>query len=303
MATVPRKPRYTPAMLDFSAERDAVPPKDASTVVVVRDAADGPEVFCVERHVRSGFLGGAVVFPGGKLADGDRSERWQRLTTPLSARSRSLAADESAARAFAVAALRELLEEAALLPVVGAHVDSERALSLRAELAERGRATDESNAFADLLEAHDLVLDTARLEGLARWVTPVAESRRYDTRFYLLSLDEEQAGAHDAHETTQSFWATPRRVLARWEADEIFLAPPTSSTLTTLAAARDVSHALELARAHSQEPICPYFVMDGEQAILALPGDPLYPERHEVTADAPTRFVMRDGRFVAERAP
>jgi hypothetical protein len=47
-------------------------PKPASTVVLVRDGASGLEVFLVRRHSDAAFMGGAHVFPGGGVDDGDR---------------------------------------------------------------------------------------------------------------------------------------------------------------------------------------------------------------------------------------
>ncbi len=290
-------------MLDFDPEREPVTPKDAATVAVVREAAGSLEVFCVKRHARSGFLGGAVVFPGGKVDVRDRSEHWQELSTDLGPRARSFADDEETARSFAVAALRELLEEAAILPVEGGELDGEQAIELRSELATRAASGSEAHAFAELLRERGLKADTSRLEALARWITPAAESRRYDTRFYILPLPGRQHGAHDRHETTDSFWASPDDVLARWERGEIFLAPPTVRTLEVLLPATDIESAVAIARAQRLEPVCPFFAMDGDQAVLALPGDPLYPEPAPAPdGTQPTRFVFEDGRFLPRRA-
>ena len=43
----------------------------ASTVVVMRDAAAGPEIFMVRRHEQTAFMGGAFVFPGGRVDPAD----------------------------------------------------------------------------------------------------------------------------------------------------------------------------------------------------------------------------------------
>ncbi len=287
-------------MLDLDADRPPVAPRDAATVVVVRQASGAVELFCVKRHARSGFLGGAVVFPGGKVDAADAHEQWQELSTPLSTRARELAGSVELARTFAVAALRELLEEAAILPVAGTDLDAEAALLLREELARESAAV---GAFATLLRRQGLVVDTGRLEALWRWVTPAAESRRYDTRFYVLPVPGGQSGEHDAHETTSSFWATPHRMLEQWERGEIFLAPPTVRTAEIFRQARSVDEALQIARAQSLAPVCPFFVMDGDRAVLALPGDPLFPDAGPAPADpsAPTRFEMDGGRFVGRR--
>jgi 8-oxo-dGTP pyrophosphatase MutT (NUDIX family) len=291
-------------MLDFDPNRQAVTPRDAATVVVVRPATVGIEVFAVKRHARSGFMGGALVFPGGKVDAADRSPGWALRSTPLSSRALSLASDPGAALGFAIAALRELLEEAAILPVTGGELDAEAALALRAELTARtGAGATPSEALLELLQTRGLSADAGRLEPLSRWITPAAETRRYDTRFYLMPLPERQSGRHDEHETTMSLWKTPAELLELWARGEVFLAPPTSRTLDLLSEARDVDDAIAIARAHPLDSLCPFFTQDGDQVVLALPGDPLYPEAAPAPADprAPTRFVMEAGRFVPRR--
>jgi 8-oxo-dGTP pyrophosphatase MutT (NUDIX family) len=241
-------------------------------------------------------MGGAVVFPGGKVDAADHDPRWEGRTTPLAARARELDRDSSAARAFAVAALRETFEEAAILSTAST-IDGAAVEHLRRRLESGVR-------FVDLMDESDLVLDTGRLEPFARWITPVREPRRFDTRFYLLALPEGQHGAHDRRETTESFWDTPRSVLERWERGEIVLAPPTSHTLETFARASTLEEARRIASRQSLGPVCPCFVQDGDSLILTLPGDPLHPEPVSEALDpnAPTRFVLEGSRFKSSRA-
>ncbi len=293
-------------MLSFDPSREPATPKPAATVVVVREPRPGKiEVFFVKRHAASGFMGGALVFPGGKLADADARPEWAKSSTGVSARCLELAPTEPEARAFAIAALRELLEEAAILPLRGTALDDAALLSLRDALNARTKeGRDGAEAFYEACMERSLRLDSGRLEAFARWITPAAEPRRYDTRFYLLPLAEAQSGRHDEHETTQSFWATPEDVLARWAKQEVFLAPPTTRVLDLLCPMTTIDEAKELARAQRLEPICPFVVMDKDRVVLALPGDPLFPEPAPAPSDprAPTRFVMQDGRFLPERA-
>jgi 8-oxo-dGTP pyrophosphatase MutT (NUDIX family) len=48
-------------------------PRAAATVMLLRDDPQGGvEVYLIQRHHKSGFLGGAYAFPGGKVDDADR---------------------------------------------------------------------------------------------------------------------------------------------------------------------------------------------------------------------------------------
>jgi len=291
-------------MLDLDASRAGVTPLPASTVIVGRTDDSGQvEVFCVKRHHKSGFLGGAVVFPGGKVDSGDADPAWRARRTGLAPRSSALA--ENAA-GFAVAALRETLEEAAIMPVLGDGLNASGANRLRQELSARvNQGAAAGAAFRELLEQEQLVLDTARLLPLWRWTTPTAEKRRFETVFYWLELPPEQVGESDLHETTQGFWGTPRSLIERWEGGDIFLAPPTSRSLELLAELGALGDVHALAGRHALDPICPELVFEGSTTILALPGDVLHSEASPVRGneDGPTRFVLEEQRFIGRRAP
>lgn len=276
-------------MLDFDPNRAAPKPRDASTVIVLRenDSAGTLEVFCVKRHARSGFLGGAVVFPGGKVDVSDTLPGWEAMTTAPSPRSLAFESESANARALAVAACRELLEEATILPALPATLD---AVDLR-------RSIDERTLYEALGE-RGLTLDIAKLLPFGRWVTPEAESRRFDARFYLLALPPGQEGDHDRHETTSSFWASPREILQRFFEGEIMLAPPTTRALELLTRAPGLEAAARIAEAQCLEPICPVFVTGESSPFLALPGDPAHPVR-ERRVDGATRFIMQDGKFIS----
>jgi 8-oxo-dGTP pyrophosphatase MutT (NUDIX family) len=46
-------------------------PRQAASIVVLRDADDGPEVLLVQRNPEQRFMGGAWVFPGGAVHSDD----------------------------------------------------------------------------------------------------------------------------------------------------------------------------------------------------------------------------------------
>jgi 8-oxo-dGTP pyrophosphatase MutT (NUDIX family) len=285
-------------LLNFDPNRDPAAPRDAATVIVIRDTVAGLEAFCVLRHPRSSFLGGAVVFPGGKVDAADGDDAWHGLTEEPHPRSIAFVSASASARTLAIAACRETLEEAGIVPVDGAVTDLD---ALRAEIAAPADAGGGPGALADALARRGHALALGALVPFSRWITPAAEPRRFDARFYLLVLPPGQVGKHDDHETTMSFWGRPIDVLDRAARGEIFLAPPTTRALELLADVGDVRGALTLAEEQTLEPICPLFIAS-DPPYLALPGDPSHevPDRR---IGGPTRFVLRDGRFVSEGAP
>ena len=93
-----------------------VPARDAATIMLVRDASDGLEVCMLRRHLNSDFVGGAYVFPGGKVDEDDRSELAQTVCAGRTDAQASEILDVgSGGLAFFVAALRECFEEAGIL--------------------------------------------------------------------------------------------------------------------------------------------------------------------------------------------
>ena len=90
-------------------------PRPAATVVVLRDSPAGPEVFMVRRHEGTAFMGGAHVFPGGRVdaADGDADESWCDGVEHAVSQLDGLPKPQ--ALAYHVAAARELFEEAGVL--------------------------------------------------------------------------------------------------------------------------------------------------------------------------------------------
>ncbi|MFO0643802.1 MAG: hypothetical protein U0183_31540 [Polyangiaceae bacterium] len=286
-------------MLDLKLDRAPTEPRPAATLLLLRDGDEGLEIFCVVRNAASRFLGGAVVFPGGKVDAGDASPELVSHARGLPASRDGFCANDDELRAFAVAALRESLEEAALLPL------SEGALS-DAELGALRERLAAGASFASLLGERGLVVDLSSLHPFARWVTPEAEARRYDTRFFLCRAPEGQTGAHDDGETTASFWATPAAVLGRFDRGEIALAPPTHRCLELLAPVANVDAALAVAATVCLLPICPRLVEvpheGGTTLALVLPGDAEHTVP-EARVPGSSRYVLRDGKFVPEDGP
>lgn len=262
-----------------------VRPRDAATVVLLRAGGGTAEVFLVKRHGKSAFMGGAYVFPGGKL-DATDGEVVDLVGEEVAARCRAALeptpgrtlSTEEATGLFAAAA-RELFEEAGVLLVEGVG-DVSRYASWRTKLQE-GEAT-----FVDFLRSEGLTPDLDRLVYWSHWITPSLEKRRYDTRFFLVELPEGQTPVHDRKETTEEAWMTAADALAAQARGEVFLPPPTQRTLEEIGdgGAKEV---FERARGRSVAPILPKVALIDERITILLPWDPEYPTTEGESLDVP----------------
>ena len=52
-------------------EGEVTEPRQAASIIVLRDSPEGPEVLLVQRNPSQRFMGGAWVFPGGAVHDAD----------------------------------------------------------------------------------------------------------------------------------------------------------------------------------------------------------------------------------------
>jgi 8-oxo-dGTP pyrophosphatase MutT (NUDIX family) len=263
-------------------------PRDASTVVLLRDAARGVEVFMVRRHRASGFMGDAFVFPGGKLDDADSSERVLARTRGRTIEEAKIVLGEpdldARALGLFVAAIRETFEEAGVWIGTGATLDEARGALLA------------KAAFADVIERYDLALAADRVVPWARWVTPVVEPRRYDTRFFLATCPAEQEATHDEHETTEARWLAPREALELSASGAINLPPPTLRSLELLAEFESTASILTDATTRTPPLVEPLLVQEEGTIALVLPGHPDHPIR-EQRIPGPTKFVLDQGRW------
>lgn len=283
--------------MEISSEIVTSPLRDAATVIILRDSSEGPEVFLVKRHDLSDVLGGAYVFPGGKLDESDMQlDDAQQLDQALEQLHAQLAEPDlnlQLAKGLYVAALREAFEECGVLFAHGAELSDSKILAMQLK---NGRM------FNLALAESGLRLQTQAVTPWSRWITPrmpSITSKRFDTRFFVAALPTDQIARHDDVETTQSVWLTPRTALEQYWSRNIEMAPPQIMTLAHLSRFPDVASALQAARNNAPVVIQPEpFDEDGER-VICYPGDP----RHSVTLRAmpgPTRLRYRNKRFEPE---
>jgi 8-oxo-dGTP pyrophosphatase MutT (NUDIX family) len=273
----------------MSGDTPDEPIKDASTVIVLREASDGLETFLLCRHQRSGFLGGAHVFPGGKVDPSDREPSWRaRVDRPTEDITTQLGeTNAEVGLGLLVAAVRETFEEAGVLLAKTA---------VGVDLAATRRRLHDGASFLELAGDIDMKIDSLALTPYARWITPKMETRRFDTRFYIAVLPEGQSASHDGTETTSATWLRPAGAVEDMLAGRIKLAPPTVRTLSWLAQFDDAKSVIADALSRKPPLIRPRLVTGDDSWFLALPGDPEHPEDEPVLPGA-TRMVLDNGAW------
>jgi 8-oxo-dGTP pyrophosphatase MutT (NUDIX family) len=207
----------------------AAPAKPSATVLLLRDSADGLEVFLIRRQVSMQFAGGMHVFPGGGVDAADRVGR-----------------DDDAA--LVTAAIRETFEESGVLFATGRPVDPALLEADRIELVEH-RTT-----FDEVLAKHRLAMQPDWLRPWARWVTPDFEPRRYDTLFFVATARPGQEARDTGGESDAAQWITPAKALVAREKRDWLLMPPTAQTLRELLPFATAEAAFEAAVARDLTP-------------------------------------------------
>lgn len=285
--------------------------RHAATVILVRDQEDCPfEIFFMRRGLNQSFMGGAYVFPGGGLDEGDCDPDLIQCFSPIggdtdrffSERLQEPDLEESIALGLHCAAIRETFEEAGVLlaldevgrtPIFAGPESRGLYAGYRESLHKREMSLQELAARERLHYAPELLIP------YAHWITPEIETKRFDTRFFLTLLPEGQNPVHDQSELTASVWMTAAEALSENAAGRIKLMPPTLKTVCELHAFRNTKELLEWVTQCSIQPILPQFFKTDQGGIgLRLPFDPDYsiigfklPPR----TGEPTRLYIREG--------
>jgi 8-oxo-dGTP pyrophosphatase MutT (NUDIX family) len=275
--------------MELQSEIIHTAPRQAATVVMLRDGPAGLEVFLIKRHGLSDVMGGAYVFPGGKLdaSDAELGETFLDQTPPaLHAKLGEPDLDVATAAGLYVAALREAYEESGVL---FAHSSAGSTLPV----------CNEAPGFNAMLTTRGLQLQTQAVIPWSRWITPrmpSVGSKRFDTRFFISAVPAGQTALHDNHEATDSTWLSPRAALEQYWEYHIELAPPQIMSLSHLSRFPDVASALDAAKKQLPPTIFPEAFDKNGERVICYPGDP----EHSVAQRAlpgPTRLLYRNRRF------
>lgn len=291
---LPLRPELVEQARAYAAgEASPAEPRDAATVVLVRDSPrppdEGPgrssgvgttlEVHLLRRQASMAFASGMAVFPGGSVDPRDFTEdlHGRCWAGPSPAEwAGTLGCDEAKAQALLCAAVRETFEESGVL-LAGSSVDSVVS-DTTGEDWEADRVALESRqlSMTDFLTRRGLVLRSDLLGPWSGWLTPIFEPRRYRTWFFLAVLPEGQVTRHVTSEAASVAWLPVADAVAAAERGEIMMMPPTYLTCLDVAQHATSTDACEDAAGRTVEMFTPTVVPSGdagssEEFVLSTP--------------------------------
>ncbi|SIN82129.1 NUDIX hydrolase [Vannielia litorea] len=150
-----------------TTEIDKTAIRDAATIILYRDGAEGVEVLMGQRGASAAFMPNKFVFPGGAVDAVDATVPFARGPDPLCAARLALESGEGMGAALLAAAIRELWEETGLI------------LGVPGDWA--GEAPRGWRGFA----ATEHLPSAEGLRFVYRAITPPGRPRRFDARFFL----------------------------------------------------------------------------------------------------------------------
>jgi 8-oxo-dGTP pyrophosphatase MutT (NUDIX family) len=254
---------------------EAVP---AATILIVREGANGMEVFMVKRHHQIDFVAGALVFPGGKAAKGDFDPALGDLCDGMAALSSDM-------HAVVAAAIREAFEESGILFARGkGEAQLVNATKLAGLSHYRQKLEKGELGIRDMLRTENLRLAGDQLVHFAHWVTPKMMPKRFDTHFFVAMAPEGHAGEHDGRESVDSAWIRPQDAIAdrkRWNV--IF---PTKLNLMKLAQSPTPADAIAAAKKNPPLTVEPWVETGPDGQVLRIREDAGYEQTTALMRDA-----------------
>lgn len=242
--------------------------KLAVTVLMLRDTAEGLEVYVQERVSSMPTFPNATVFPGGGVDPRDFEEPSGGNKTwggpPLQEWAHRLDVDRHKARAIICGAIRELFEETGTL--LASHADGTPVMNATPYHEDRLALESHRISLTEVLSTHSLVLQSGYLHPFARWVTARSEPFHFDTYYFLAQAPEGQDPDGNTREAASTGWFRPNIILDGWRAGLLRLVLPTWAQLWEIARYDTVEEVFE---AHKEPDIRPVI------------GDPVTDKRYQ----------------------
>lgn len=239
--------------------------RPAATILLLRDDPEF-QVLMVKRHQQIDFASGALVFPGGKLHQGDADPAWADHASGWDL-------FDDVQRKLRIAAIREVFEEAGILL---AHHCNGRPFETVCDLDIRAKVDRGELEFIEVVRDLNVQLQLDSLGIFARWITPPIMPKRFDTFFYVIRAPANQLAACDGHETVDAEWIAPKEVLRLAESGERTVIFPTRMNVQLLAEACDSADCMRRAEERPLVTVLPKLEERDGQRVLVIPNNAGY---------------------------
>ena len=256
------------------------PAVPAATILLLRESAEGLQVFMVVRHHQIDFASGALVFPGGKVDEQD-------FSTDLLAYLDG-AHEDADMRAIQVSAIREAFEECGVLLARhnGTLIDGTHLAQLQDA---REPLNNGSLPLLDFLRDNQLALACDLLIHFAHWITPHGMPKRFDTHFYIVAAPSDHLAVHDGYESVDSVWITPQQAVQEAQDGTRTIIFPTLRNLEKLAQFDSVEAVQAYCAGNPVVPVLPWTEQREDGHYVCIPTDAGYSICEEKIPDRPSK--------------
>lgn len=274
------------------------PLRSASTVILLKEKHTTFEVYLLKRSTKSGFMGGLYVFPGGVVDSDDYGiDAWApnidiaRDQIEKHLGGNTLSNEE--ALGFSIAAIRETLEEAGVL-IASCKDKTQKEIN---EIASyRLKENLPKSWFKTKINKGNWKLSFSSLGRWSHWITPKLMKKRFDTRFFIALMPENQTCVPDNTETKHGVWLTPKEALEQNLETKTPLSPPTVVTLTQLLKFETLNDIKQEIKTRSWgDPISPRLVPSPNGPVILEPWDPMCNSNCEIDASNFSNNVLAPG--------
>jgi len=211
-------------------------PRKASTIAVIKNSGKTRDidVLLMKRHPDDRFLPGYYVFPGGAVEEHD-SPQIYNLDYRFPEKDILPDIDNISYFKHKICAVRETFEESGIL--FAEKLDSSQEFSEQENrnlLSYRESIIKGDMKLYEMMQKEKITPSLNRLHYLSRWITPAFSPIRYDTRFFVAVLPENQNISHDGEELVSAEWISPSSALKMQKKGQMKLVTPTIKTLEFL---------------------------------------------------------------------
>lgn len=310
--------------------------RDAATLIIAAKSTNKSttgfdyRILCMKRSEKTSFLNNNICYPGGATEEQDQASGWfdhflkhrvsrqdlesltlnhhrQRQGNTFIFHSRDDEIEQgklSRAVSLRISAIRETFEELGVLlckPMLCCHQrKSSNVLRLDDIVTYQKQVHDRKITFLQLCQQLSVVPDVFSLFEWSVWLTPTFfATRRFETAFFLCTIDEQSPIYPEPNEAYSYFWRSPEEYIQMLCQDLIWYHPPQFYEFSRLSNFKKVKELTDFAWKRELlgstlfMPIV-YNCCDGMTFIL--PGDEIYPEKPIFVQDDPElRLGLFDG--------